>query len=147
RPPGGLGNLSLDLCLLDWLEAHGQAYDVITDDDLHREGLPLLDGYTVILTGCHPEYFSREMLDGLSAYIGRAGLAASPARGGPLGEGGRNGFYGRSRYPPAHPGLIEMRRAEDGTRAWVESVGEYYHSSTGEHGGGSPRHGPGPQHA
>ena len=31
--------------------------------------------------------------------------------------------------------MIEMRRAEDGTRAWVEAVGEYYHSSTGEYGG------------
>src|SRR5437773_6955721 len=31
--------------------------------------------------------------------------------------------------------MIEMRRAEDGTRAWVESVGEYYHGSTGEYGG------------
>jgi N,N-dimethylformamidase len=126
RPTGWLWNLCLDLCLLDWLEAHGQAYDVITDDDLHREGLPLLDGYTVILTGCHPEYFSREMLDGLSAYLGR---------GGRLMYMGGNGFYWRVSYPPAHPGLIEMRRAEDGTRAWVESVGEYYHSSTGEYGG------------
>ena len=126
RPTGWLWNLCLDLCLLDWLEAHGQAYDVITDDDLHREGLPLLDGYAVILTGCHPEYFSREMLDGLSAYLGR---------GGRLMYMGGNGFYWRVSYPPAHPGLIEMRRAEDGTRAWVESVGEYYHSSTGEYGG------------
>src|SRR5215472_7994644 len=31
--------------------------------------------------------------------------------------------------------MVQLRRAEDGTRAWVESVGEYYHSSTGEYGG------------
>src|SRR4030095_1992051 len=44
---------------------------------------------------------------------------------------GGNGFYWRVSYPAAHPGMIEVRRAEDGTRAWVEAVGEYYHSSTG----------------
>jgi N,N-dimethylformamidase len=126
RPTGWLWNLFLDLCLLDWLEAHDQPYDVITDDDLHREGLSLLEGYTVVLTGCHPEYLSREMLDALEGYLGR---------GGRLMYMGGNGFYWRVSYPPAHPGLIEVRRAEDGTRAWVEVVGEYYHSSTGEYGG------------
>ncbi len=126
RPTGRLWNLFLDLCLLDWLEAHEQPYDVVTDDDLHAEGLPLLDGYSVVLTGCHPEYCSREMLDALAAYL---------ARGGRLMYMGGNGFYWRVSYPAAHPGLIEVRRAEDGTRAWVESTGEYYHSSTGEYGG------------
>ena len=38
RPTGRLWNLFLDFCLLDWLEAHDQPYDVITDDDLHAEG-------------------------------------------------------------------------------------------------------------
>ena len=126
RPTGRLWNLFLDLCLLDWLEAHDQPYDVVTDDDLHAEGLPLLEGYAVVLTGCHPEYDSREMMDALAAYLGR---------GGRLMYMGGNGFYWRVSYPPAHPGLIELRRAEDGTRAWVEAVGEYYHSSTGEYGG------------
>jgi N,N-dimethylformamidase len=126
RPTGRLWNLLLDLCLLDWLEAHELPYDVITDDDLHAEGLPLLQDYAVVLTGCHPEYYSREMLDALAAYLGR---------GGRLMYMGGNGFYWRVSYPASHPGLIEMRRAEDGTRAWVESVGEYYHSSTGEYGG------------
>ena len=126
RPTGRLWNLLLDLCLLDWLEGHGQPYDVVTDDDLHAEGLPLLDGYAVVLTGCHPEYCSREMLDALAAYLGR---------GGRLMYMGGNGFYWRVSYPSAHPGMLEIRRAEDGTRAWVEAVGEYYHSSTGEYGG------------
>ena len=80
----------------------------------------------MVLTGCHPEYLSREMLDALEGYLGR---------GGRLMYMGGNGFYWRVSYPPAHPGMIEVRRAEDGTRAWVEAVGEYYHSSTGEYGG------------
>ena len=126
RPTGRLWNLFLDFCLLDWLEAHDQPYDVITDDDLHTEGLALLADYKVILTGCHPEYYSREMLDALAGYLGR---------GGRLMYMGGNGFYWRVSYPSAHPGMIEVRRAEDGTRAWVEAVGEYYHSSTGEYGG------------
>jgi N,N-dimethylformamidase len=116
----------LDFCLLDWLEATGQPYDVVTDDDLHAEGADLVAPYTVVLTGCHPEYYSREMLDALERYLGR---------GGRLMYMGGNGFYWRVSYPPAQPGLLEVRRAEDGTRAWVEAVGEYYHSSTGEYGG------------
>jgi N,N-dimethylformamidase len=126
RPTGRLWNLFLDFCLLDWLEAQGQAYDVVTDDDLHREGAALLARYQTVLTGCHPEYYSREMLDGLAGYL---------AAGGRLMYMGGNGFYWRVSYPPAHPGMIELRRAEDGTRAWAEAVGEYYHSSTGEYGG------------
>lgn len=126
RPTGRLWNLFLDFCLLDWLESQGQPYDVIIDDDLHREGEALLAGYRVILTGCHPEYYSREMLDAVEAYLGR---------GGRFMYMGGNGFYWRVSYPSAHPGMIELRRAEDGTRAWAESVGEYYHASTGEYGG------------
>src|SRR5206468_36904 len=95
RPTGRLWNLFLDLCLLDWLEAHEQRYDVITDDDLHTEGLPLLDGYSVVLTGCHPEYVSREMMEALAAYLGR---------GGRLMYMGGNGFYWRVSYPRAQPG-------------------------------------------
>ena len=94
RPTGRLWNLFLDLCLLDWLEVHDQPCDVITDDDLHAEGLPLLDGYAVVLTGCHPEYFSREMMDALAAYLGR---------GGRLMYMGGNGFYWRDVVPAFPP--------------------------------------------
>lgn len=126
RPTGWLWNLFLDFGLLDWLETEGQPYDVVTDDDLHAEGPALLEGYAVVLTGCHPEYYSREMLDALEAHLDG---------GGRLMYMGGNGFYWRVSYPAAQPGLLEVRRAEDGTRAWVEAVGEYYHSSTGEYGG------------
>ena len=30
---------------------------------------------------------------------------------------------------------MEVRRNEDGTRAWAAEPGEYYHSFTGEYGG------------
>jgi len=48
---------------------------------------------------------------------------------------GGNGFYWRVAYHPTRDGIIEVRRSEDGTRAWDAEVGEYYHSFTGEYGG------------
>ena len=58
-----------------------------------------------------------------------------------LGDGGRlmymggNGFYWRIAHDPANPAIIEVRRAEDGTRAWIAEPGEYYHQFSGEYGG------------
>jgi N,N-dimethylformamidase len=57
------------------------------------------------------------------------------ARGGRLIYMGGNGFYWRIAYHPTLPGVIEVRRAEDGTRAWIARPGEFYHSFTGEYGG------------
>tara|TARA_Y100001960_G_scaffold321040_1_gene394981 strand:+ start:7 stop:669 length:663 start_codon:yes stop_codon:yes gene_type:complete len=48
---------------------------------------------------------------------------------------GGNGFYWRVAFDPENPSIIEVRRAEDGTRAWISEPGEYYHSFTGEYGG------------
>ena len=76
--------LPADLHLIDWLEAKGHAYDVITDEDLHAEGLDLLAPYKVIITGSHPEYWSGPMLDALETYL---------HTGGRLMYLGGNGFY------------------------------------------------------
>ena len=89
-----------------------------------------------MLTGTHPEYYSAAMLEALHAYT---------ARGGRLMYMGGNGFYWRIAYHPTLPGVIEVRRAEDGTRAWVARPGEYYHSFTGEYGGLWRRQGRPPQ--
>lgn len=115
-----------DLALISWLEARGISYDVTTDEDLHRDGLGLLERYRVVMTGSHPEYYSRDMYDALTAYLGR---------GGRLMYLGGNGFYWRIAYHQSLPGVIELRRAEDGIRDWVAEGGEYYHSFTGEYGG------------
>jgi len=125
RPTGRFWNFSMDLCLIDWLEAQGIAYDVISDHDLHENGAALLAPYRVVMTGSHPEYFTLEMLQALEAHLGA---------GGRLMYMGGNGLYWRVTCDAAHPGLIELRRAEDGTRAWAEVPGEYYHAS-GEYGG------------
>ena len=121
-----------DLPLLDWLEQTGRDFDVATDEDLHAEGLSLLEPYRVVLTGSHPEYYSTAMYDALDAYL---------RRGGRLMYLGGNGFYWRIAYHPTLPGVIELRRAEDGIRDWVADPGEYYMSFTGEYGGMWQRNG------
>lgn len=126
RPTGRHWNFNLDLFIVDWLEHLGGDYDVITEEDLHREGLELLQPYKVVLTGSHPEYDSVEMLDAMQAYL---------RQGGRLMYMGGNGFYWRIAHHPTRDGIIEIRRAEGGLRAWDALPGEYHHSFTGEHGG------------
>ena len=126
RFDGFLWGLAADLQLIDWLEASGFANDVITDEDLHREGAALLRGYNVVLTGSHPEYYSTAMLDGMEDYL---------TAGGRLMYLGGNGFYWVTSYHPAKPHLIEVRKGEGGSRAWQARPGEYFHSTTGERGG------------
>jgi N,N-dimethylformamidase len=126
RPTGRLWNYCCDLFIVDWLERSGLSYDVITDDDLHQEGLELLSPYRVVVTGSHPEYASLQMMDALDGWM---------RQGGRLMYLGGNGFYWRVAWHPTRPGTIEVRRSEDGTRAWDAETGEYYHSFTGEYGG------------
>jgi len=126
RPKHSLWNFGADLHIVDWLEATGQPYDVITDEDLHRDGLALLAPYKCIVTGTHPEYHSAAQLGAVEAYL---------ARGGRLIYLGGNGFYWRIAWHPTSPGVIEMRRTENGTRTWIAEPGEYYLGFTGEYSG------------
>ena len=118
--------LPADLNIVAWLTHMGQEFDVITDEELHREGTELLRPYRCVMTGSHPEYHSTAMLDGIAAYL---------EQGGRLMYLGGNGFYWRIAFRDDKPGVIEVRRAEDGTRAWMSPVGEYYQSFNGEYGG------------
>ncbi len=115
-----------DIHIVAWLDAMGHGCDFITDEDLHAEGLGLLERYRCVLTGSHPEYYSTRMWDALDGYLGQ---------GGRLMYLGGNGFYWRIAYHDALPGVLELRRAEDGIRDWVAEPGEYYHSFSGEYGG------------
>ncbi len=115
-----------DCNLLAWLAHERVPFDVVTDEDLHREGAELLGAYRVVLTGSHPEYYSTPMLDALETWVGA---------GGRLMYLGGNGFYWRIAWHPEEPGVIEVRRAEDGTRAWMSPPGEYWHAFNGEYGG------------
>jgi N,N-dimethylformamidase len=126
-----------DLYLVGFLERvlDGQ-YDVITDEDLHRDGVDLLARYSVVLTGSHPEYYTPAMLDGVQQYL---------ERGGRLMYLGGNGFYWVTTIDPERPHVIEVRRGVQGTRAWESLPGELYHSTTGEPGGLWRMRGRGPQ--
>jgi N,N-dimethylformamidase len=62
-------------------------------------------------------------------------LLAHRAQGGRLLYLGGNGFYWRVAFHPEVPGMIELRRAEDGSRPWDAQPGEYHHAFTGELGG------------
>ena len=115
-----------DLHLVDWLEHEGYRHDVLTDEALHFDGSALLEGYRVVITGTHPEYWSEQMLDALDEYL---------AGGGRLMYLGGNGFYWVTAFDPERPHVIEIRRPPGTTRAWEASPGEYHLSSTGEPGG------------
>ena len=126
RPNTPLWIFNGDGYLTWWLERFGYPVDVITDEDLHREGRARLEGYRCVITGNHPEYWSREMWDAMQAWVDG---------GGRLMYLGGNGFYWRIAFSDAFPGAIEVRRAEDGTRAWEAQPGEYHMSFNGELGG------------
>ena len=126
KPKGMPWSFVADTNLIAWLDRIGQTFDVITDEVLHRDGAAALRGYRAVVTGTHPEYHSTAMLDGLRDWLDD---------GGRLMYMGGNGFYWRIAYCPDNPAIIEVRRAEDGTRAWIADPGEYYHAFTGEYGG------------
>jgi N,N-dimethylformamidase len=136
RPKQDLWQFPADTHITDWLEAKGISYDVLTEDDLDREGGKLLAPYSCVMTGTHPEYPTKNMLDAFDEY---------KATGGRFMYMGGNGFYWRTSYHPDLPGVMEMRRAEDGIRSWAAEGGEYYHSFTGELGGMWRRMGHAPQ--
>ena len=123
---GGPERFPADLYVVDWLEHLGERYDVVTDDDVHREGLGLLEKYPVVLTGTHPEYVTDAMLTGLERYL---------TNGGRLMYLGGNGFYWVTTVDPRQPHIIELRRGINGTRTWESAPGEGFHSTTGEPGG------------
>ncbi len=94
-------------------------HDIISDEDLHQEGLDAIEPYRVLVTCTHPEYWSTPMLDALAAW---------QRSGGRLVYLGGNGFYWRVAFSDHWPGAMELRRAEDGVRNWRPDCGEYFHA-------------------
>lgn len=120
-----LWQFNADTHLIDWLEANGIEYDMITDDDLEKEGLNAIKEHRVLMTTTHPEYYSTKMYQALEDYIHTSGR---------LIYLGGNGFYWKIAYHQQLPGVIEVRRTS-GTRAWETAPGEAFHSFTNECGG------------
>ncbi len=119
-------HFAADLYLIEWLERLGVGYHVATDEDLEREGQDLLGKYKVLLTGSHPEYWTRAGLLILKSYL---------SCGGRLMYLGGNGFYWFTSRDPQRPWIIEVRRDHSGTRSWDAPYGERMHASTCEFGG------------
>ena len=132
----GLRHFQADSHLISWLHAKGIEYDIVTDEELHNDGVAALQGYAALVTGSHPEYHTAETLDALTAYRDQ---------GGALHYLGGNGFYWRIARHTEDPALLEIRRAEDGLRAWASEPGEYYNAFDGAYGGLWRRSGRAPQ--
>jgi N,N-dimethylformamidase len=122
----GLYWISADSAITDLLTRKGIDFEVITDHDVHAEGVGLLSQYSVVLTGQHPEYHTHETLDALSAYLGN---------GGRFMYLGGNGFYWKVVPHGTGPWAFELRRAEGGIRLWETLPGESYHAFDGSYGG------------
>ena len=121
-----LWQLNGDLHLVDWLEEKNFDFDIHTDEDLHREGVGLLNKYQTVLTGSHPEYTSEKMFSAYEKY---------QQDGGRWIYLGANGFYWCSEYHPDNSNIIEVRKGEAGTRAWTANPGEYNNAFDGKYGG------------
>jgi N,N-dimethylformamidase len=121
-PLARVWQFNADLHLIDWFAEMDYEVDVLTDHDLHLQGLDALKEYKVIVTGSHPEYYSSAMLDGLEDYL---------QCGGRLMYLGGNGFYWVTAYHPEDSTIIEVRRW-GGTETWTAEPGERYMSFTGE---------------
>jgi N,N-dimethylformamidase len=124
--PYASGYYMMDTRVIDWLDQLGTPYDVITDEAIHRHGAQLLAGYTCVMTGCHPEYYSGQMLDAFETYQGQGGRHIYL---------GGNGFYWRTAFHPTRSAHIEIRRGLTGTRTWEGEAGENSLSFTGEPSG------------
>lgn len=135
----GLRHFPADSHIVSWLHHHDYEFDIITDHELHREGVEALAGYTTLMTSTHPEYHTPQSLDALQKY--------RDVKGGNLIYLGGNGFYWKiaastdepmtsdDEDTPSNCKLLEIRRCEGGVRTWAAEAGEYYNLLDGMYGG------------
>ena len=117
-----------DLYLVSWLEHFQHEYDVVTDEDLHNEGVDLLERYRAVILGHHHEYWTWNMRQALGAYIDAGGRVMNL---------GGNQLWWVVGIHEEKPHLIEVRK-EDFTYVepiWGTHPAERYLSTTGEQGG------------
>ena len=125
RPHGRMYKFCQDLLIVAWLERTGVAYDVVSDDDLDREGLEALAPYRVLVTSSHPEYTSTPMMDAVEGFV---------RGGGRLVNLGGNTYWHRIAYHPTRSGMTEVRRP-DLPRLWRADASQGHDTLTGEAAG------------
>ncbi|NVN85508.1 MAG: LamG domain-containing protein [Rhodopseudomonas sp.] len=118
--------LPADLSLIWWLEHSGLDYEILTDHDLHAEGVDALRPYRTVINCTHPEYYSENMLDATEDYL---------CAGGRVIYAGGNGYYWVSGLRDGEPHCMEVRKLDAGSRAWQADPGEGYLACTGERSG------------
>lgn len=115
-----------DLSVIAFLEHYGFDYEILTDEDLDREGVAAIASYDLVINGTHCEYYSEKMLDATEDYL---------AQGGSVTYLSGNGYYWVVAFRPDEPGIMEVRKLDSGSRAWQARPGECYMATTGERGG------------
>jgi N,N-dimethylformamidase len=123
---GGAWQFPADLSIIAWLEHMRYDYEVLTDEDLHREGLAALKPYAAVINSTHCEYYSERMLDATEDYL---------AEGGRLLYLSGNGYYWAVGFRDEEPWVMEVRKLEAGSRAWQARPGEHYLATTGDRSG------------
>jgi N,N-dimethylformamidase len=115
-----------DLSIVGWLEHVGYDYEILTDEDVERDGVAALRPYRAVINGTHCEYSSERLLDAVEDYL---------ADGGRLLYLAGNGYYWVVAFREQQPWIMEVRRLDAGSRAWQAQAGEGYLATTGERGG------------
>lgn len=122
---GAPHQLPADLHLIDWLTQSGFTFDVISDFELHSDGLERLQPYRVVLTGTHAEYASGAMIDAYQGFLNGGGRL--------MQMGGNSMFWVTELDPDTRTG-VEIRRRAAPAWTWPVGPGEAHLSSTGELG-------------
>ena len=115
-----------DLSIVAWLEHMKYDYEILTDEDLHKEGADALKPYACVISGTHPEYYSEAMLDATEDYV---------EAGGRYIYMGGNGYYWNVAFRDDEPWTMEVRKLDSGMRAWSARPGEHYLATTGQKSG------------
>jgi N,N-dimethylformamidase len=115
-----------DLSIVGWLQHKGYDYEVLTDEDIERDGVAALKAYRTVINGTHCEYSSERLVNAVEDYL---------ADGGRLLYLSGNGYYWVVAFREKEPWIMEVRRLDAGSRAWQARPGEHYMAATGERGG------------
>lgn len=121
RPRG----LSADLIGLEFLERSNIPYDVVCDHDLHAMGKDALISYSTVILASHPEYHTVESIRSFAGYL---------QQGGNLMYLGGNGLYWSCATKSPNLHRVEIRRGDQGCRAYTLPGGECVFSTNGQQG-------------